>query len=106
MICFGNQLAQWHIPRNDAASPTFAAVPTPAQLMMPPNKAPVCFVHETTCSTTSTMSVFHLRDIQFPEFQPARRGSNGSCVGLIQVQDGDVSFLLKDASDTSGKSET
>jgi len=51
--------------------------------------------------------VFHLRDIQFAEFQPARCAGLMAAVAsglLIQVHDDGVSFLLNDASD-SGKSE-
>ena len=36
--------------------PTLAAVPTPAQLMTPPNGAPFCFVQEMTSSTTLVIS--------------------------------------------------
>ncbi|KAI0299222.1 hypothetical protein BC826DRAFT_1173878 [Russula brevipes] len=47
------------------------------------------------------------REIELPRFQPARCAglmAVASGIGLIQVHDGDVSFLLKNASD-SGKSE-
>jgi len=43
--------------------------------------------------------VFDLRDIQLVEFYLARCRSNGSCVRLFEIQDGDISFLLKDALD-------
>ena len=62
--------------------------------MMPPKGAPVCF-----CPRDDLFNHldddFDLRDIQLIEFMLARCRSNGSCVRLFQIQDGDVSLSLE-----------